>query len=109
LVINHEKYEIIDGDKQISEGIWVYLTPGHSPGLQGVSVRTTKQVYFIAGDNVPLMEMWNARQEYGVAHWPSAIHVNLEIYFESLKRIESLGDVILPSHDSCVFNQREYQ
>jgi glyoxylase-like metal-dependent hydrolase (beta-lactamase superfamily II) len=109
LSIKNKRFEVIDGDAQIAEGVSVHLTPGHSPGLQGVSVRTTKKIYFIAGDSVPLMEMWNARKIYGVSHWPGALHVDLEIYMKSLKRIESLGDAILPGHDTCVFEQREYR
>jgi N-acyl homoserine lactone hydrolase len=108
LQFQRDQYEIIHGDLQIEQGLSVHLTPGHSPGLQGVSVRTAKGVYFIAGDNVPLMEMWNARDLYGTAHWPGTIHVDLKTYFDSLHRIESLGDVILPSHDPCVLSQSEY-
>lgn len=103
-----ERYEIIHGDAQIEQGLLVHLTPGHSPGSQGVSVRTDKGVFFIAGDNVPLMEMWNARDSYGAAHWPGTIHVDLEMYFDSLHRIESLGDIILPSHDPCVLTAGAY-
>lgn len=109
LGLGDEKYEIIDGDLQIEEGISVHLTPGHSPGLQGVSVRTSDRVYFIAGDNVPLLEMWQAKDHYGVAHWPGSIHVDLRLYLESLARIESLGDFILPSHDPCVLKHCEYK
>ncbi len=103
-----DRFEIINGDAQIEQGLTVHLTPGHSPGSQGVSVRTDKGVYFIAGDNVPLMEMWNARDSYGAAHWPGTIHVDLETYFDSLRRIESLGDTVLPSHDACVFTPGAY-
>jgi glyoxylase-like metal-dependent hydrolase (beta-lactamase superfamily II) len=103
-----DQYEIIDGDFEIEKGITAHLTPGHTPGLQGVSVRAKNHIYFIAGDNIPLSEMWNAENKYGSAHWPSPIYVNLEMYLESLTRIESFGDFILPSHDPEVLKHREY-
>ena len=109
LVMASERYEVIDGDSEIAEGVTVHLTPGHTPGLQGVAVRASGAVYFIASDNVPLAEMWNAREKYGVPHWPCAVHVDLEIYYKSLKETESLGGVILPSHDWSALGRAEYR
>ncbi len=104
-----ERFEVIDGDKEIAEGVSVHLTPGHTPGIQGVAVRVPSGVYFIAGDNVPLMENWDAREKYGVPHWPNGIHVDLEVYSKSLRRMENLGDIILPGHDWSALKQAEYK
>lgn len=104
-----DRYEAIDGDLEVAKGVSVHLTPGHTPGLQGVAVRTASRVYYIASDNVPLAEMWHATERYGTSHWPGSIHVDLEAYVKSLKRIEGLGDVILPSHDASVLEQPEYR
>jgi N-acyl homoserine lactone hydrolase len=109
LSLTADRYEVIDGDADIVEGVSVHLTPGHTPGLQGVAVRAAGAVYFIAGDNVPLAEMWEAREKYGVPHWPGTIHVDLETYFESLRRTEQLGDVVLPSHDWSALDRTEYR
>ncbi len=109
LVLASGRYEVIDGDAEIAEGVSVHLTPGHTPGMQGVAVRAAGAVYFIAGDNVPLAEMWEAREKYGVPHWPGAIHVDLEAYFESFRRIEELGDVVLPGHDWSALDRAEYR
>jgi glyoxylase-like metal-dependent hydrolase (beta-lactamase superfamily II) len=35
-----DRFEVLDGDAEIAEGVSVHLTPGHPPGLQGVAVRT---------------------------------------------------------------------
>jgi glyoxylase-like metal-dependent hydrolase (beta-lactamase superfamily II) len=109
LALTADRFEVLVGDAEVIEGVSVHLTPGHTPGLQGVAVRTAGAVYFIASDNVPLSEMWNARATYGVPHWPNAIHVDLEAYFSSLRRIESLGDVVLPSHDWSALKRAEYR
>ena len=104
-----ERFEVIDGDAKIVEGVSVHLTPGHTPGLQGVAVRTSGATYFIASDNVPLSESWNAKEKYGIPHWPNGLHVDLEAYFKSLRRTEDLGNIILPSHDRSVLEQSEYR
>ncbi len=107
--LSAERFEAIDGDAKISEGVSVHLTPGHTPGLQGVAVRAPGAVYFVASDNIPLAETWNAGEKYGIPHWPSGLHVDLEVYVKSLRRTEDLGDVILPSHDWSVLERSEYR
>ena len=104
-----ERFEAIDGDTKIVEDVSVHLTPGHTPGLQGVAVRASGATYFIASDNVPLSESWNAKEKYGIPHWPNGLHVDLEAYFKSLRRTEDLGDIILPSHDRSVLERSEYR
>jgi hypothetical protein len=74
-----------------------------------VAVRAPGTAYFIAGDNVPLMENWNAKEKYGVPHWPNGIHVDLEAFFKTLRRIEGLGDIILPGHDWSALERTEYK
>ncbi len=104
-----ERFEILEGDCDIVNGISVHLTPGHTPGHQGVLVRAVGAAYFIAGDNVPLSENWDAREKYGEPHWPSSLHVNLEDCFRSFKKMENLGAVILPGHDPAVLEKSEYR
>lgn len=97
-----EKYRIIKGDREILPGIDVILTPGHTPGTQGVLVKTTSGNFFLASDNIPLFENWETRT-------PSGIHVNLEEYQDSFEKIESLkGVFILPGHDPRVFERERY-
>jgi len=103
------RFEVIDGDKEIAEGVSVHLTPGHTPGIQGVAVRTRGAKYFIACDNVPLKENWDAMEKYGTPHWPNGIHVDLEAFFKTLCRIEGLGDIIFPGHDWSALERTEYK
>jgi glyoxylase-like metal-dependent hydrolase (beta-lactamase superfamily II) len=110
--LHSDRYKVLDGDAEIADGVQVYLTPGHTPGLQGVAVHAADTVYFLAGDNVPLAEGWEARQGYGTMPCPDAIHavhMDLEVYLASLRRIERLGDVIIPSHDWKALERREYR
>jgi len=42
---------LVDGDVEIAKGMKLVLLPGHSLGLQGVAVETTKGTYLIASDH----------------------------------------------------------
>lgn len=95
--------EMINGDYEVEDGIETIFLPGHSPGFQGVSVRTEKGRYFIAGDAVGLFECWET-----VPHVPSGIFTNLEDYYNSIDRIEKIADYVLPGHDGRVFDQPAY-
>lgn len=93
---------VIDGDRQLADGVRILLTPGHTPGTQALLVDTGAVTYAIASDNVPFESSWRGRYE---ADWtPSGIHVSLRDCYESMARLADLADVVLPSHDACVFD-----
>lgn len=97
-----EKYRVIKGSREILPGIDVFLNPGHTPGTQGVLVKTTSGNFFIASDTIPLFENWEMKT-------PSGIHVNLEEYEDTFDKIGFLKDVfILPGHDPKVFQKERY-
>jgi glyoxylase-like metal-dependent hydrolase (beta-lactamase superfamily II) len=97
-----DKYKILKGDMEILPGIDVICTPGHTPGLQGVLVKTPSANVFLASDTIPLFENWETQT-------PSGIHVNLEDYYDTFNKIKSLsGAFILPGHDPKVFKQERY-
>jgi glyoxylase-like metal-dependent hydrolase (beta-lactamase superfamily II) len=97
------KIEVVDGDEEIEPGIEVIHLPGHTPGSQGVKIRTKKGIYFIAGDTVGLFE----NLEYS-PFIPSGIFVDLEASYRSLKKLKDQADYILPSHDMRVFEKKIY-
>lgn len=97
------RIDLIDGDHEVEEGIDAVFIPSHSPGFQGLSVNTKKGKYFIAGDAVGLYECWET-----VPHVPSGIFNNLETYYDSLGKIESMSDFVLPGHDPKVFDREVY-
>lgn len=99
-------FEILDGDFRLDDRINIIFTPGHTPGSQGISIKTDKGTYFIAGDNVPLYENWKGNSV--VNHIPNGVFVNLEQYFKSLNKIENLGAFVVPGHDPLVFDKESY-
>src|SRR5690606_25404041 len=78
--ITKTKYTILNGDKQLADGIFVFTTPGHSPGSMSVAVDTLDGKYVIASDTVPLYDNWYNPVPH-IPHLPNGIHWDLESYF----------------------------
>jgi N-acyl homoserine lactone hydrolase len=102
-----ENIEMIEGDMEIIPGIDVVTVPGHTPGSQGVNVKTAKGNYFIASDFCPLFENWEGSPPL-LKHIASPIHVNLEDYYRSFKKVEAFADFVLPGHDVKVLERECY-
>ena len=100
------KVSMIDGDREIADGVSVICTPGHTPGFQSVVVQTQKGRIVIAADTVNTYENWGS-SKLGT-HLPGGIYVNLEHYWQSLEKIERIADIVLPGHDAAVFKKDRY-
>ncbi len=96
-------YTIISGDTEIEKGITAILTPGHTYGLQGVLVATSKTRYFIASDTIGMFSNLECKPPL-----IGGIYVDMKLYYETFKRIEKLEAVILPSHDIKIFDKEVY-
>ncbi len=98
------RVQIVDGDYQLCEGVRLLHLPGHSPGMQGVLVDTQRGRVLIAGDNVPLYANWEG--EPGLRRIPNTLHVNLEDYERSFRRMERLADYVIAGHDPRNLSER---
>jgi len=95
------RFRAVDGDVDLVPGVRLLALPGHTPGLQGVLVSTRKGNYCIPSDNINLMENWESKI-------PSGIHVNIEDWYTSYRKIEQVADRVLPCHDMKVLEKPEY-
>ncbi|MBN1756217.1 N-acyl homoserine lactonase family protein [bacterium] len=95
------KYELIDGDQDITSGISVVLAPGHSVGMQCVVVETRAGKYILGGDLVTLLENWEASP-----HIPNGAFEDMDMMVESLEKIDRLHGTVLPGHDPEVFKRQ---
>jgi N-acyl homoserine lactone hydrolase len=50
---------VVDGDREIVDGIHVMHTPGHTPGHQAVVIRTRTETIVIAGQCILRADEWN--------------------------------------------------
>ena len=82
---------IVEEDGEIVPGVELIHTPGHTAGSMTVLVRGVNTVA-IAGDAIPL------RANYAEGK-PPALNIDLALAMESMRRIASLADVIIPGHD----------
>jgi glyoxylase-like metal-dependent hydrolase (beta-lactamase superfamily II) len=98
--------ELLDGDAEITDGIRVILTPGHSPGSQAVLIDTESGLFVLAGDTIA--HYVNMDVPKGASFLPSPLYVDLRQFYESLDRLRDLGGTILPGHDPLVLRKPIY-
>jgi len=96
-------YTVIQGDTDIVEGVKAILTPGHTYGMQGVVVKAETNNYFIAADTISLYDSMTVNPPL-----ISGINVDLQKYYNSLKKIEQLSAIVIPGHDFGVFKKEVY-
>lgn len=101
-----DRITAVDGDVELLPGITLALLPGHTPGMQGVLVRTEKGQGLIASDCCGLFENWTGGGIH--KHIPSGIHYSLPEYYQTFEKMEKLCDFILPGHDPKVFEHAAY-
>ena len=87
----------LEGDANISDGIDVIFTPGHSVGGQSVSVNTSKGKAIITGlccndKNFPLS---------GPAIAPG-VHINVMEAYDSMQKLKKTADILIPLHDLSI-------
>jgi N-acyl homoserine lactone hydrolase len=100
-----DRLEVIRGRRDVAPGVTTIPLPGHTPGLQGVLVDTAGGKYLIASDALPLLENLGSA---GVDPIAPAIHIDVAACFDSLARMRTVADVVLPSHDPEVLKHPIY-
>jgi N-acyl homoserine lactone hydrolase len=106
-VYGHLKnYELIAGDAEITEGLRLLHTPGHTPGGQSVEIATEKGQAIICG-LCTIVENFQPPEEtnFPFAVIPPGSHTNVMEAYDSLLRIQKRADIAIPLHDP-VFCQR---
>lgn len=100
-LIFHTKYNELDGDSEILDGISVVSTPGHTGGHQSVLVNTKTGMYGITGDLVNTYKSWELEPKLTGGYM-----TNPNEYNDSLYKLEKLVDNIIPSHDPEVLSHK---
>jgi glyoxylase-like metal-dependent hydrolase (beta-lactamase superfamily II) len=92
---------LVEGDREIVDGLQVLLTPGHTVGGQSVVVNTRKGKAVITGfccneQNFPATG----------PVVPPGVHINVIDAYESARRVKEMADIIIPLHDLSVGRHR---
>ncbi len=98
--------QLVDGRRQLADGLELLLTPGHTHGGQSLLVDTSDGRFAIAGMCV-LRENFYPPAEYE-EHFeviPPGGHTDLFQSYDSMKHLKELaGDNVLPLHMTEVFH-----
>jgi glyoxylase-like metal-dependent hydrolase (beta-lactamase superfamily II) len=103
-VFNDLKLRVIEGDKEIIDGVRVFLTPGHSPGAQSVAVNTPDGVAVITGFCCSLANFDPPRhiKEKGYPVVTTGLHLDIRQAYDSGLKVKQTADIVLPLHE-CSF------
>jgi len=86
--------EKIKDEVELTRGIKIIETPGHTPGSISVVIESDKTIV-ACGDAIPTEE--NYRK------WvPPRINVDSTLAMESMKKIEKIADVIITGHGNII-------
>ncbi|KYH31792.1 N-acyl homoserine lactonase family protein [Neomoorella mulderi] len=88
--------KVIDGDMEISPGVWAIKMGGHTPGSQIVAIETNKVI--IAGDVCPMYR--NLEEDL-----PGGIFYSLTESLTALQKLKAMVGMIVPGHDPLVFKK----
>jgi glyoxylase-like metal-dependent hydrolase (beta-lactamase superfamily II) len=102
-LVRQTRYELLDGDVELTDGISVSLTPGHTRGHQCVLVDTEAGVHIIGGDLVTLLENWTHEPKI-----PTGGYYDLGVITESMNKLAHVKGLMLPGHDFEVLKKPVY-
>jgi len=94
-------FEVVEGDTEITDGIGVLLTPGHSAGTQSVAVKTAQGTAIITGFCC-IQENFEPSSELRerMLFYTPGIHLNVLQAYESVARVRELADLVVPLHEA---------
>jgi len=93
-------YEIIDGDKKIEPGLFVFLSPGHSPGGQSIEIKTSSGKVVIPGFCCT-MDTFRQTEAMKYRGWEVTIpliHQDTRETYDSVLKVKKRADIILSLH-----------
>lgn len=108
------RLELVEGDQEIVPGLEVVTVPGHTPGVQAISVQSEKGRVVMGSDAVPLYHNWfPSESKYGtplnhLKRLPPGILYDLRQALDSMEKISKMADVVIPGHDAYVLSDFKY-
>ena len=87
----------VDGDANIADGIDVILTPGHTVGGQSVAVNTAEGRAVITGFCCNDKNFPSAGPDIA-----PGVHIDLTEAYDSIQKIKTMADILLPLHDPTI-------
>lgn len=99
------RFELLDGDAEIAEGVRVVATPGHTVGHQSVFVDTSDGSAVMIGDAAFTADIYSQADKADLSGWPGQ-HTNLGEWTRSLRKIRGLNPhAVHFCHDTRVVHE----
>ena len=83
------RFELLDGDVEIADGVRVVATPGHTSGHQSVLVDTSAGASVMIGDAAYTADIYAEPDTADLAKWPGQ-HSNRREWTRSLKKLHGI-------------------
>jgi N-acyl homoserine lactone hydrolase len=83
------RFELLDGDAEIAEGVRVVATPGHTVGHQSVLVETDGGVSVMIGDAAYTSDIYRDADKADLSIWPGQ-HSNRGAWTQSLEKLKKM-------------------
>jgi glyoxylase-like metal-dependent hydrolase (beta-lactamase superfamily II) len=97
------RLDLLAGDAEIANGIWVHHIGGHTPGMQAIEVQGAAATVVLASDAAHLYANLEKQVPFPVLHdVPTSC-----VAFERLEKLAAAGAVVVPGHDGAVMNRFE--
>jgi len=103
------EFELLEGENEILDGIYVYPSPGHSIGHQTVVVNTKEGEYHCCGDLVFVYDNFKEIPEIHYTITPPARFQDIISSWKSIdecKKLASDINHILPTHEPSVLERK---
>lgn len=97
------KWNLLDGDEQIADGLSVMFVGGHTPGSQVVLVDTEKGKCALTSDFITSYEQWEHEPKLATNVFTDIIQ-----YYQGLKKLEKACDWIIPGHNKQVLEHEVF-
>ena len=83
------RYELLDGDAEIAEGVRVVATPGHTVGHQSVLVDAKDGSAVMIGDAAYTSDIYRDVADADLKNWPGQ-HADRDAWMSSLERLHEM-------------------
>jgi N-acyl homoserine lactone hydrolase len=83
------RFELLDGDAEVADGVRVVATPGHTVGHQSVLVDASDGAAVMIGDAAYTPDIYRDRDEADLTHWRGQ-YDDRDAWSESLGRIHEM-------------------
>ena len=92
------KFDVVEGDQEITDGVSVVLTPGHSAGAQSIVVDTAEGKAVITGF-CSIDRNFYPPEGVPTPVIAPGILLDIQQAYDSVLKVKEMADIIIPIHD----------